>query len=114
MLNHDYCVESTSPKAPPSAADEIRACARQVNDRLVHAQEIVLTLRDTLKSDIWDGAPQLLALYDHLHGELVGANLGKDRARAAAAANLLGQIGQAWRDATIKNQLPGEPTSEMG
>jgi flagellar protein FliS len=87
---------------------------KEVSDRLIHAQEIILTLRDTLQSDVWDGAPRLLALYDHLHGELVGANLDKDRVRAAAAATLLGQIGQAWRDAAVRNQQPQESASDMG
>ena len=87
---------------------------KEVSDRLIHAQEIVLTLRDTLNPDVWDGGPRLLALYDHLHGELVGANLNKDRQRAAVAEGLLRQIGQAWRDATVKNQQPVEASSEMG
>jgi flagellar protein FliS len=87
---------------------------KDVNDRLIHAQEIVLTLRDTLQPDTWEGAPRLLALYDHLHSELVGANVNKDRQRAAAAEVLLGQIGQAWRDAATQNLQTQESVSEMG
>jgi len=87
---------------------------KDVNDRLVHAQEIVLSLRDTLKVDQWEGGPRLHALYDHLHGELVGANLAKDRERAAAAEGLLGQLGQAWRDAAAQNLKQRESVSEMG
>ena len=91
---------------------------KDVSDRLIHAQEIVLTLRDTLNPDTWEGAPRLAALYDHLHGELVGANIGKDRQRAAAAEVFLRQIGQAWRAAALQNQQAGqnqeaeEPVSE--
>jgi flagellar protein FliS len=77
---------------------------KDVNDRLVHAQEIVLTLRDTLKVDWWDGGPRLYELYNHLFGELVGANLDKDRDRVAAAEGFLSRIGEAWRTAAAQNQ----------
>ena len=85
---------------------------KDVSDKLIHAQEIVLTLRDTLDPDSWEGAPRLAALYDHLHGELVGANIGKDRKRAAAAEGFLHQIGQAWRSAALQNQQAGESAGE--
>ena len=70
-----------------------------INDNLVHAQAILLTLRDTLKPELWDGAPRLIALYDYFLAELLGANLDKDRRRAAAAAELIGRVGDAWRKA---------------
>ncbi|MCU4185023.1 flagellar protein FliS [Acidiferrimicrobium sp. IK] len=87
---------------------------KKVSDGLVHAQEIVLTLRDSLRIDQWEGAPRLHGLYTHLYNELVGANLTKDRERAAAAAVLLGQIAQAWRDAAILNQKMLEPVGGVG
>jgi flagellar protein FliS len=72
---------------------------KAINDNLVHAQEIILTLRDTIKPELWDGARRLMALYDFFLAELLGANLTKDRERAAAAAVLIGRIGEAWRKA---------------
>ncbi|HUY22925.1 MAG TPA: flagellar export chaperone FliS [Acidimicrobiales bacterium] len=74
-------------------ADDLKA----INDNLVHAQTIILTLRDTIKPELWEGAPQLIALHNYFLAELLGANLDKDRARAAAAATLIGRIGDAWR-----------------
>jgi flagellar protein FliS len=70
-----------------------------INDNLVHAQEIILTLRDTIKPELWDGAPRMIALYDFFLAELLGANISKDRARAAAVAVLIGRVGDAWRKA---------------
>lgn len=75
--------------------DDLKA----INDHLVHAQAIILTLRDTIKPELWDGAPRMIALYDYFLAELLGANLEKDRRRAAAAAVLIAKIGDAWRQA---------------
>ena len=70
-----------------------------ISDNLVHAQAIILTLRDTIKPELWDGAPRMIALYDFFFSELLAANLHKDRPRAAAAAELIGKVGEAWRKA---------------
>jgi flagellar secretion chaperone FliS len=70
-----------------------------INDNLVHAQEIILTLRDTIKPELWDGAPRLIALHNYFLMELLGANIDKDRQRASAAAALIGRVGDAWRAA---------------
>jgi len=72
---------------------------KAINDNLVHAQAIILTLRDTMKPELWDGAPRLIALYDFFLAELLRANLDKDRQRAASVSTLIGQIGGAWRKA---------------
>jgi flagellar secretion chaperone FliS len=72
---------------------------KAINDNLVHAQAIILTLRDTIKPELWDGAPRMIALYDHFLAELLGANLTKDRRRAASVAELIGRVADAWRKA---------------
>ncbi|HXY28940.1 MAG TPA: flagellar export chaperone FliS, partial [Acidimicrobiales bacterium] len=72
---------------------------KAINDSLVHGQEILTTLRTTLRADVWEGAARLGTLYDFLHGELLGANLAKDRARMQAAAALIAQLATAWRQA---------------
>lgn len=77
---------------------------KEISDTLIHAQEIVLALRDTLRLDVWEGAPRLAALYDFFHSELVSANLAKDRDRAARTAELIGQIGEAFREAAQRSQ----------
>ena len=48
---------------------------------------------------MWEGAPRLIALYNFFLAELLGSNLTKDRKRAAAVAELIGRIGDAWRQA---------------
>jgi len=82
-----------------------------INDKLVHAQEIILTLRDTMKPELWEGAPRIIALHNYFLGELLHANLEKDRARAAAAATLIGQLGNAWRQAAESLAVTEGPAS---
>ncbi|HXW36140.1 MAG TPA: flagellar export chaperone FliS [Acidimicrobiales bacterium] len=85
---------------------------KAVNDGLVHAQEILLALRDTMRVDAWEGAPRLVALYDHLHQELVRANLEKDRERLTDAAVLVVQLADAWRRAAAAEETRGESRDE--
>src|ERR1700683_3701400 len=56
---------------------------KTISDHLIHAQNILVALRDTIDLDAWEAAGRLQALYDHLYTELVKANLDKDRSRAA-------------------------------
>ncbi|HVC69106.1 MAG TPA: flagellar export chaperone FliS [Acidimicrobiales bacterium] len=81
---------------------------KAINDNLVHAQAILLTLRDTIKPELWEGAPRLIALYDFFLAELLRANLDKDRQRAADVAVLIGQVGGAWRKAAETAVVTGE------
>lgn len=80
---------------------------KEINDNLVHAQQILLALRDTLRMDVWDGAARVAALYDYLHTELVGANVHKDRARAQEAGKLIAQLCDAWHAAAARTA--GDP-----
>ena len=82
-----------------------------INEQLVHAQEILLTLASTLQLDAWDGAPRLAGLYHFLHGELVAANMAKDRPRLAGAIPLVKQLADSWRAATAQNSQ--ELTSDV-
>ncbi len=75
---------------------------KEISDRLIHAQEILLTLRDTLDTTIWEGAERLGALYDYLGTELLHANMDKDRARAAEVARHVSQLAAAWRQAATQ------------
>lgn len=88
--------------------DDLKA----INDNLVHAQAIILTLRDTLKTELWDGAPRLIALYDFFLAELLASNLQKDRQRAAAVAVLIGRVGEAWRKAAETVSVADAPTAK--
>src|SRR3954468_6327516 len=72
---------------------------RFVNDRLVHAQAIVLELRAGLDPTKWAGGPGLMQLYNFAHGELVKANVEKDGARVASVRRLVEPLQEAWHQA---------------
>jgi flagellar protein FliS len=65
-----------------------------VNDGLVHAQQIVLVLRDGLDGE-WTGAASLRTVYTFVHQRLVTANLQKDRALLPACVDIVGRITEA-------------------
>lgn len=66
---------------------------------LMHAQEIIDELLVTLDLTQWTGAPSLAALYRHIKGELVFANVNKDSAPLLACKELLVPLRDAWREA---------------
>lgn len=70
-----------------------------IHDFLVQGQDILLGLADTLRTDQWEAAARLKALYAYLHGELVQANVHKDRSRIGPVAEMVGQLASAWRAA---------------
>ncbi|GIE80098.1 flagellar protein FliS [Actinoplanes philippinensis] len=69
------------------------------NEKITHAQEIVLELRVTLDLEAWDGAPGLAGLYGFVLTELIGANIKRDADRVAGCRSLLEPLRDAWRDA---------------
>ncbi len=69
------------------------------NDKLNHAQEIVLELRTTLDLEAWAGAPGLANLYGYLLTELIGANISRDPARVATCRGFVEPLRDAWREA---------------
>ncbi|WP_436526022.1 flagellar export chaperone FliS [Actinoplanes sp. HUAS TT8] len=71
------------------------------NDKLNHAQEIILELRITLDVNAWEGAPGLANLYGFLLSELIGANIAKSPERVAACRKLLEPLRDAWREAAV-------------
>ncbi len=74
----------------------------QAHEPLLHAQEIVVELRATLRVDAWEGGPGLAALYDYLYGELVTANVRKDLAVADFGLHLASTLRDTWRDAALQ------------
>lgn len=66
---------------------------------LLHAQEIVLELRSSLRADTWDGAPALDALYEYLYTRLVHANVRRDPAATEECLGLATQLCDTWREA---------------
>jgi flagellar protein FliS len=66
---------------------------------LLHAQEIVVQLTDSLKPELWEGGPGLLALYHFVTKALIGANVYKDVARTRECITLLEPLRKAWHEA---------------
>jgi flagellar secretion chaperone FliS len=66
---------------------------------LLHAQEIVLELRASLRTTEWEGGPGLASLYDYLHLELVRANITKDHRITEGCLGLVTDLAATWREA---------------
>jgi flagellar secretion chaperone FliS len=66
---------------------------------LVHAQDIIGELRDSLDTETWPAATQLAGLYDFVLRELVEANVSKDAARVVTCHDLLVPLCDAWSEA---------------
>lgn len=66
---------------------------------LVHAQDIVSELHDSLDTERWAPAQQLELLYRFLLDELVTANLRKDPARIATCRRIVEPLREAWSEA---------------
>ena len=69
------------------------------NDRITHAQEIILELRTSLDVEAWSGAPGLANLYGWLLTELIGANIARDANRVVACRVLVEPLRDAWSEA---------------
>jgi flagellar protein FliS len=76
-----------------------RGDLKAVNDGLCRAQDILLALRGTLRTDIWPGANDLSQLYFALYKELLDANLKKNRAQAQRVLVVVQDLAEAWRRA---------------
>ncbi|MEU2348220.1 flagellar export chaperone FliS [Modestobacter sp. NPDC049651] len=74
----------------------------EAREPLLHAQEIVIELRGSLKVEIWDGGPRLAALYGWLLGELITANTKGDVRRVADCRRIVEPLRDAWRGAAAQ------------
>ena len=68
---------------------------------LLHAQEIVLELRSSLRTADWEGGPGLASLYDFLHLELVRANVTRDPGATEGCLGLVSDLAATWREAAM-------------
>ena len=75
---------------------------QEAHNQLVHAQEILVHLRGTLKVEAWDGGPGLASLYDWLHAQLVQANLKKDPAITEGCLSMVTDLADTWRAAALQ------------
>ena len=80
--------------------EALRAGERErANDRITHAQEIILELRATLDVEAWAGAAGLASLYGFLLTELIQGNIQRDPDKVAACRGLVEPLRDAWREA---------------
>jgi len=77
----------------------VRGDRQAAGEQILHAQEIVLELRATLKVEVWEGGPRLAALYAWLVQELMQANLKGDLRRVRDCRKVVEPLRDAWREA---------------
>lgn len=96
------------------------AAAQEAGDRttananLLHAQEIVLELAGSLRTDAWSGGAALASIYAFVHTELVQANVANDAARTAAVRALVEPLAEAWRAAALEVSVLSAPVDRAG
>ena len=74
----------------------------EAHTQLVHAQEVVIHLRSTLRVEAWEGGPGLASLYDWLHNELIRANISKDVAVTEGCLSIVTNLADTWRTAALQ------------
>jgi flagellar protein FliS len=66
---------------------------------LIHAQQIIDELLNSLDLKQWPGGASLAAIYRHVEGSLIDANVRKDPAPVRACRELLLPLRDAWQEA---------------
>lgn len=77
--------------------------------RLVHAQDIVFELRNTLRVEAWSGAESLASIYAFVEGRLVEANVRKDVEILRACRTILQPLRDAFHEAAASANATLEP-----
>ena len=75
----------------------------EAHRQLLHAQDIVLELRSSLKVEEWEGGPALASIYDFLHTQLVRANISRDTEITAGCLALVTDLCATWREAALQS-----------
>ncbi|HWL44708.1 MAG TPA: flagellar export chaperone FliS [Ilumatobacter sp.] len=70
-----------------------------VNAALTHAQDLLHELAGMLSLDAWEHAPTLAGVYDYVIRLLTAANVTKKISKVEEAQRLLGNLGDAFREA---------------
>ena len=96
--------------------DVQRAIAAQRTDdheearqQLLHAQDIVLELRSSLRVDTWEGGPQLASIYDWLYSRLIKANTSRDVAVTEDCLSIIEPLVETWREAALLAAANAQP-----
>ena len=73
----------------------------KVHELLCHAQDLVHELNGMLDVDAWEHGPSLAAIYRYVIVRLTEANMTKLASPATEARNLLAELGDAFRTASV-------------
>ncbi|CEA06647.1 Flagellar protein FliS [Arthrobacter saudimassiliensis] len=84
------------------------------SENLVHAQAIIAELSSTLKTDAWDGADNLQALYAFALSTMVEANITRSPALTRQCIEVLEPLRQAWHEASAQQPAAGAATTSGG
>src|SRR5216117_1430313 len=79
---------------------------------LLHAQDILLELRGSLRVDEWPAGQGLADLYSFLLTELMQANLRQDAERVTACLDVVAPLRDAWREAADGSAGQAAPAAE--
>lgn len=71
----------------------------EAHRHLVHAQDILVELVSTLRTEGFSAGPSLAQLYSWLHGQLIRANIDRDARITAACLPLVSEVASMWREA---------------
>ena len=83
----------------------------EAHNQLMHAQDIVMELRSSLKVDAWEGGAGLASLYDWLHTQLIRANVGKDASIATNCLQIVTDLAETWREAALQSAAGEAPAT---
>ena len=81
------------------------------SQNLLHAQAIVTELAATLKTDAWDGAADLMGIYDYAMQAMIGANIHRDVDRTKECILLLEPLRRGWHEAAAS--LPAQAAAAV-
>ena len=70
-----------------------------VNDKLIHAQAIILELHAALNHEAWSGAANLASLYLWFNEQLIEANVKKDGKIIRTSCRLIRELQVTWHRA---------------
>jgi len=86
------------------------ADALKISNHLIHAQDIVTELINSLDVSVWDGGRQLQALYLHLYSALLAANVSRNAEEMRECREILEELRATWSEAAKRtaDQTPVE------
>ena len=97
MLYDRLLLDLTRAEAAQLAADW-----QVASENLKHAQAIVAELTSTLRTDLWDGAENLRAIYAYTLTTMMDANIHRSPERTRECINLLEPLRLAWHEAAAQ------------